>query len=69
MSYSVDGYRQRAQECVDLAAKAVDPMIRVELLKLRQIYLNIADRLHRQGFEIISHRQQAANPIQERRSS
>jgi hypothetical protein len=51
LSYSVAGYEDRAQECAKLANQAKDQMIRVELLKLRQTYLNIAERLRRQGFE------------------
>jgi len=51
MPYSVAGYQERARECVKLANQATDEMVRVELLKLRQTYLNIAERLSRQGFE------------------
>jgi hypothetical protein len=51
MPYSVEGYAERAEECVKLANLASDPMIRMELLKLRQTYLTIAERLRRQGFE------------------
>lgn len=51
MPYSVAGYEDRGQECVRLANQAKDQMIRAELLKLRQTYLNIADRLRKQGFE------------------
>ena len=51
MPYSVEGYAERAEECVRLANQANDPMIRMELLKLRQTYLTIAERLRRQGFE------------------
>ncbi len=51
MPFSVAGYQERAQECVKLANQATDEMVRVELLKLRQTYLNIAERLRRQGFE------------------
>jgi hypothetical protein len=51
MPYSVSGYEQRARECVDLANKAQDQLIRMELLKLRQTYLTIAERLRGQGFE------------------
>ncbi|MEJ0028342.1 MAG: hypothetical protein WDN01_20130 [Rhizomicrobium sp.] len=54
MPYSVEGYADRAQECVTLANQAKDPMIRMELLKLRQTYLTIAERLRRQGFEAAS---------------
>lgn len=52
MPYSVEGYADRADECVKLANLAQDAMVRMELLKLRQTYLNIAERLRRQGFEV-----------------
>ncbi len=51
MPYSVEGYEARARECVRLAHAATDPMVRTELLKLRQTYLTIASRLRNQGFE------------------
>ncbi len=51
MPYSVEGYEERARECVRLANAAKDPMVRGELLKLRQTYLTIAARLREQGFE------------------
>jgi hypothetical protein len=51
VTYSVKGYEKRAQDCVQLANQAKDPLIRGELLKLRQTYLNIAQRLRQQGFE------------------
>ncbi len=51
MTYSVAGYEERARECVRLANQAGDPLIRAELLKLRQTYLTIATRLRQQGFE------------------
>jgi len=38
-------YPERAEECVRLANLASDDMIRAELLRLRQTYLNIAARL------------------------
>ena len=50
MTYSVKGYEERARECVKIANQATDPLIRGELLKLRQTYLNIAERLRQQGF-------------------
>lgn len=52
MPYSVLGYEERAKECVRLANLAVDQLVRRELLNLRQTYLNIAERLKRQGFEL-----------------
>jgi len=51
MPYSVTGYKDRANECVKLANLADDELVRRELLNLRQTYLNIAERLRRQGFE------------------
>jgi hypothetical protein len=51
MPYSVNGYEERARECVQIANQARDPLIRGELLKLRQTYPNIAQRLRQQGFE------------------
>jgi len=53
MSYSVQGYEKRASECVRLGGLTDDDMVRGELLKLRQTYLNIADRLRAQGFEAV----------------
>jgi len=52
MPYSVLGYKERAEECVKLANLADDELVRRELLNLRQTYLNIAERLKRQGFEL-----------------
>jgi hypothetical protein len=49
MPYSVKGYEDRAKECVELANKASDQLIRMELLKLRQTYLTIAGRLKGQS--------------------
>ena len=58
VTYSVKGYEDRAKECIALANQANDQMIRNELLKLRQTYLNIAERLRQQGFETSApHRQ------------
>lgn len=51
MSYSVEGYDGRAKECARLANLTDDELIRAELLKLRQAYLHIAQRLREQGFE------------------
>ena len=56
MPYTVEGYEKRAEECVRLASDTKDPMLRTELLKLRQTYLNVAERLRRQGFEVIDTR-------------
>ena len=43
--YQPDDYRKRADECARLANQASDDLIQRELLKLRQTYLQIADRL------------------------
>jgi hypothetical protein len=51
MPYSEKGYSARAEECVRLANQAKDSMIQAELLKLRQVYLQIAKRLSRLGAE------------------
>jgi hypothetical protein len=54
MPYSVLGCQERAKECVRLANLAVDQLVRMELLNLRQTYLKIAERLLQQGFELTS---------------
>jgi hypothetical protein len=51
MSYSVDAYILRAEECVRLANLAVDDLIRNELLNLRQTYLRTAERLRQLSVE------------------
>lgn len=48
MPYSVKGYEVRAQECVKLANQAADELVQMELLRLRQTYLTIAERLREQ---------------------
>jgi len=45
MPYSPAGYAKRAEECVRLANLTEDPMLSAELLKLRQSYIIISDRL------------------------
>ena len=45
MPYSANGYIRRAEECVRLANLTKDEMLSAELLKLRQSYLTIAERL------------------------
>jgi len=45
MTYSPEGYRKRAEECAKLANSTADQMIQMELLKLRQTYLQIASTL------------------------
>lgn len=51
MTYSTSGYKERAVECARLASLTDDEMLRAELLKLRQTYLKIAERLAANGFE------------------
>jgi len=45
VTYSAQGYEGRAAECVKLANLTQDQMVQSELLKLRQTYLTIAQRL------------------------
>ncbi len=45
MDYDAEGYERRAAECASLANAAKDTLIQRELLKLRQTYLHIAERL------------------------
>lgn len=45
MSYNVEGFQSRADECVRLANLSKDQMIQRELLTLRQVYLKAADKL------------------------
>ncbi len=47
MPYSAAGYEARADECVRLANQAKDSLVQMELLKLRQTYLQIAQRLRK----------------------
>jgi hypothetical protein len=49
MTYSAKGYESRAEECVRLANQSRDELVQQELLKLRQIYLQIAKRLQALG--------------------
>lgn len=53
MPHTVEGYEQRAQECIRLASGTKDPMLRTELLRLRQSYLSAAQRLRQLGFEVV----------------
>ena len=69
MPYSDLGYERRANECVRLANLAEDQLIRMELLKLRQTYLNIAERLRQQGFEVASSNADRAPACQAERSN
>jgi hypothetical protein len=50
--YSIKGYEDRAAECVRLANQTGDALISSELLKLRQSYLRIAERLREQRSDI-----------------
>jgi hypothetical protein len=43
--YQAEDYRKRAEECAKLANRASDNLIQRELLKLRQTYLQVAERL------------------------
>ncbi len=43
--YSCEGYRTRAEECTRLANLTADALLQAELLKLRQTYLVISERL------------------------
>jgi hypothetical protein len=45
MSYNVESFKSRAEECVRLANLAKDSMVQRELLALRQVYLRTATRL------------------------
>jgi hypothetical protein len=45
--YQAEDYRRRAEECARLANQARDDLIQRDLLKLRQTYLQIAERLRR----------------------
>ena len=51
MPYSINGYETRAQECVRLATLTNDENLKGELLKLRQTYLKVAQRLRELGGE------------------
>jgi len=45
LAYGPQDFAERAEECVRLANMTKDQMIQRELLELRQIYLQTADRL------------------------
>ena len=49
MSQTSADYLARAEECVRLANNTEDEMIQRALLELRQIYLNVAERLAKIG--------------------
>lgn len=45
MPYTASGYAGRAAECARLAALTADEMLQQELLRLRQTYLRLAEKL------------------------
>ena len=45
MPHSALDFAKRAAECARLASLTVDQMVQVELLRLRQTYLQTAERL------------------------
>lgn len=45
MPYTASGYAWRAAECARLAASTADEMLQQELLRLRQTYLRLAEKL------------------------
>jgi hypothetical protein len=47
MVYTAASFIARAEECVRLAALARDDLVRHELLRLRESYLQTAERLER----------------------
>ena len=52
MPHSIKGYEDRAEECVRLANQTRDALISSELLKLRQTYLRVSERLREQQIDI-----------------
>jgi hypothetical protein len=45
MPYTAEGYARRAAECARLAALTADDMLQQELLRMRQSYLRLAEKL------------------------
>lgn len=45
MPYTAEGYARRAAECARLAALTSDDMLQQELLRMRQSYLRLAEKL------------------------
>lgn len=45
MSYTSDDYKRRAEDCVRLANATDDPVLRSDILRLRQRYLHTAHSL------------------------
>lgn len=45
MPYSAMGYARRAAECARVASLTTDAMVQQELLRLRQTYLRVAEKL------------------------
>jgi hypothetical protein len=45
MPYTAAGYARRAAECARIASMTQDQMVQADLLRLRQTYLSVAERL------------------------
>jgi hypothetical protein len=45
MPYTAEGYARRAAECTRLAALTADDKLQQELLRMRQSYLRLAEKL------------------------
>lgn len=45
MPYTAMGYAKRAAECARLSAMTADSMLQEELLRLRQTYLRLSEKL------------------------
>lgn len=45
MPYTARGYAKRAAECARLSAMTADSMLQQELLRLRQTYLRLSEKL------------------------
>ena len=45
MPYTALGYARRAAECARVASLSTDAMVQQELLRLRQTYLRVAEKL------------------------
>jgi len=43
LSLNIKRYEARAKECLRLASRAADPVVGMELFKLRQNFLDVAD--------------------------
>lgn len=51
MAYNAESFLTRAEECVRLAKLATDDLVQRELLQLRQVYLQTAERLAKMNKE------------------